>query len=328
MGRKNKVGRRRASPTPSTGSLAANLHEGGRSEYLAQYALSAFGPAVPVPRQEDTGIDLYCGLGEHVGKRLHVRAHYYVQIKSSKDDLEFVDPESVQWISNLPQPLFVCVATKNEGHIDLYQAVELPGLFVANELRSVRLTFESGEQFRGVASEVKNAVIRLGEPILSFDVVEIAKHQRREHLRQVLWMWVKMGQAIVAARSAGGAVLDLPGPYQTNEIPPCLGGAIYKVSEKAQACLDEALWRLLAVVLLQAGMEGGPAERFLAVKGAVEQLVLGPNRKWGLGLKVLQVAMQETCKRRGVPNSLRLTRAPKAEEKSPAPDLTDRDPVG
>ena len=44
----------------NVGALAANLHEGTRSEYLVQYGFAAFGTAISVPHQEDTGIDLYC----------------------------------------------------------------------------------------------------------------------------------------------------------------------------------------------------------------------------------------------------------------------------
>jgi hypothetical protein len=47
-----------------TGSLSANLHEGSRSEYLAQFVFSSFGTAVPIPHQEDTGLDIYCTLLE------------------------------------------------------------------------------------------------------------------------------------------------------------------------------------------------------------------------------------------------------------------------
>ena len=39
-----------------------------RSEYLAQFVFSSFGTAIPVPHQEDTGIDLYCTLLEQQGK--------------------------------------------------------------------------------------------------------------------------------------------------------------------------------------------------------------------------------------------------------------------
>jgi len=51
------------------GSIATNLHEGSRSEYLAQYVFSSFGTAVPVPHQEDSGLDIYCTLLETDGQR-------------------------------------------------------------------------------------------------------------------------------------------------------------------------------------------------------------------------------------------------------------------
>jgi hypothetical protein len=57
-----------------TGSIAANLHEGSRSEYLAQYVFTSFGTAFPVPHQEDSGLDLYCTLLEPQGKRAWPRA--------------------------------------------------------------------------------------------------------------------------------------------------------------------------------------------------------------------------------------------------------------
>jgi hypothetical protein len=49
------------------GSLATNPHEGRRSEYLAQHVLSSFGTAIPIPHQEDTGLD--CTLLERIGRR-------------------------------------------------------------------------------------------------------------------------------------------------------------------------------------------------------------------------------------------------------------------
>ena len=48
----------RASTMP--GAIAANLHEGSRSEYLAQYVFSSWGTAVAIPHQEDSGLDLFC----------------------------------------------------------------------------------------------------------------------------------------------------------------------------------------------------------------------------------------------------------------------------
>jgi hypothetical protein len=59
-----KKGRKRSATVGMTGSIAANLHEGSRSEYLAQFVFSSFGTAIPVPHQEDSGLDIYCTLLE------------------------------------------------------------------------------------------------------------------------------------------------------------------------------------------------------------------------------------------------------------------------
>ncbi len=56
------------------GSLTFNFHEGSRSEYLAQYVFSSFGTAIPVPHQEDTGLDIYCTLLEREGRLAWPRA--------------------------------------------------------------------------------------------------------------------------------------------------------------------------------------------------------------------------------------------------------------
>jgi len=44
------------------GAVAANLYQGIRSEYLAQYVFSLFGTVTRVPNEEDHGVDLFCTL--------------------------------------------------------------------------------------------------------------------------------------------------------------------------------------------------------------------------------------------------------------------------
>jgi hypothetical protein len=46
-----------------TGSIHGNLHDGGRSEYIALLVT-----AIPVPHQEDSGLDIYCTLLERDGQ--------------------------------------------------------------------------------------------------------------------------------------------------------------------------------------------------------------------------------------------------------------------
>src|ERR1700726_4480616 len=114
---KKKDGKQRKT---SVGSIAANLHEGSRSEYLAQYVFSSFGTAIPVPHQEDTGLDIYCTLLEREGHRAWPRAYYSVQVKSAMDPWVFDSPESVRWLIEHPLPIFLCIVLKSEARILVY----------------------------------------------------------------------------------------------------------------------------------------------------------------------------------------------------------------
>src|SRR5262249_34825585 len=102
------------------GSTSANFHEGSRSEYLAQYAFASFGTAVPVPRQEDTGLDLYCTLTERLGKEIWPTAYFSVQVKSDASPWKFPNPESVKWLVQHPLPVFLCVVNKSDASLQIY----------------------------------------------------------------------------------------------------------------------------------------------------------------------------------------------------------------
>src|SRR5579871_262979 len=85
-----------------TGSTSANFHEANRSEYLAHYVFSSLGTSVPVPRPEDTGLDLYCTLTKRIGQRIWPQAYYAVQVKSTMDPWTFDGQDSVKWLIEYP----------------------------------------------------------------------------------------------------------------------------------------------------------------------------------------------------------------------------------
>lgn len=102
------------------GAIAANLHEGSRSEYLAQYVFASFGTVVSVPHQEDSGIDLYCTLTERVGSRAWPSAYFSVQVKSTINSWVLDSKDSVQWLVEHPLPLFLCIVDKPSARLRLY----------------------------------------------------------------------------------------------------------------------------------------------------------------------------------------------------------------
>jgi hypothetical protein len=83
-------GRTKSSRVPRlTGSVAPNFHEGSRSEYLARFVFSVFGTAVPVPHQEDSGLDLHCTLlTPDDDQRAWPHGYYAVQVKSEMKPYE------------------------------------------------------------------------------------------------------------------------------------------------------------------------------------------------------------------------------------------------
>ena len=120
------------------GSIAANLHEGSRSEYLAQFVFSSFGTAIPVPHQEDSGLDIYCTLLERDGQCAWPRAYYAVQVKSDMTPWRFEGQKSVQWIIEHPPPIFLCVVQKADARILVYHTAPRFALWVLPNRRRIR----------------------------------------------------------------------------------------------------------------------------------------------------------------------------------------------
>ena len=88
-----------------SGAIPGNLHEGSRSEILADYLFSRWGAVTPVRRQDDYGVDLYCTLTERIGQLERVSEYFTVQVKSTEEPWLFKDPES-DGLSNIRRHYF------------------------------------------------------------------------------------------------------------------------------------------------------------------------------------------------------------------------------
>lgn len=111
------------------GSLWAPFREGNRSEYLAQYFLSALGVSVSVPRPEDIGIDFYCALAQEFGQRLTFHSPFAVQVGSyGTKDFSYGGftekgawrSEQLEWLFSQELPLFVATVDKDKLAFRLY----------------------------------------------------------------------------------------------------------------------------------------------------------------------------------------------------------------
>jgi hypothetical protein len=200
------------------GAIATNFHEGSRSEYLAQFVFSSFGTAIPVPHQEDSGIDLYCTLLEPDGQRAWPRAYYSVQVKSTMDSWVFDGAESVRWIIQHPLPIFLCIVQKSGARILVYHTAPrfavwalptqpirlelIPGI----ETKAHTLDWETGDTFN------------LKAPILNFTIQEILDSGFRAQVEKVLKLWIDYDMENLFRIKCGIHRFWGPADYETNKI--------------------------------------------------------------------------------------------------------------
>lgn len=199
------------------GSIAANFHEGTRSEYLAQYVFSAFGTAVPVPHPEDSGVDLHCTLGDRVGQRFLVEDYFLVQVKSTRDCIVYDGKEEVDWLLSHSYPFFICYVNKADGSISIYQTLALSFLHSKISVTSIELVLnDDGSGFR-IPEEHAHCVVYLGPPVLKFRVLELSKPVWREKARGILRDWIRLDQENIDGRKTGFTLCRYPNSYKTND---------------------------------------------------------------------------------------------------------------
>jgi len=112
-------------------------HQGDRSEYLVQYALSAVAAVVPVIRQEDYGIDFLCNLTPQKGRSLVIGPAFGLQAKSiSANDVSYGmvedqdgkakrKPEEIDWLYGQDNPLFFVSVDRDRLSLKLYSTVRI-----------------------------------------------------------------------------------------------------------------------------------------------------------------------------------------------------------
>jgi hypothetical protein len=200
------------------GAIAANFHEGSRSEYLAQYVFASFGTAVPVPHQEDAGVDLFCALTERVGQLAWPVDHFTVQVKSSFEPLVFGTRDSVRWLIEHPFPLLLCCVDKKELRFAIYHTFPRYLLWVSAKLPD-RIELAPGDGPKGRSVEwTGEERVSLHAPILDFRLSDLLDTKQHEEIKAVLKFWLdKDGDNLMRAK-LGMRSFNMPTTYTTNEL--------------------------------------------------------------------------------------------------------------
>ncbi len=236
-----------------TGSLAANLYEGARSEYLAQYALSALGMAAQIPRQEDVGIDLQCALGKRVGQLLVVEHYYLVQVKSTVDKWIYEGPDSVRWLCALRHPIFYVRVHKKKNRIDIYQTAQIAHMHAHESIDRVVLIPDTAPPTFNYLEAASTVTIELGPPILSFGLAEVTSSDWQENTRGVLRSWIEVDQDNIDHKRHGLRIFAFPQSYKTNVSVKAtkLTGNFHPSTAPTASSIDEELVRHIAVLALR-----------------------------------------------------------------------------
>jgi len=183
---------------------------------LAQYVFASFGTSVPVPHQEDSGVDLYCTLTEQIRQRAWPRAYFAVQVKSTMDSWRFDSEDSVRWLVEHPLPLFLCVVDKSSARIRLYHTSPrfyiwslppLPGhleLIPATGLDGTCTQWEGGATFS------------LSAPVLDASVQELLDEDFHRNAWEVLHFWISVDLDNLQRMKTGLYSFSMPYQYRTN----------------------------------------------------------------------------------------------------------------
>jgi hypothetical protein len=251
------------------GSLAANFHEGTRSEYLAQYIFSSFGTSIPVPHQEDSGIDLYCTLLHRVGQRAWPTHYFAVQVKSTDEPWHFTTAESVRWFVQFPLPLFFCIVTKKEARLRLYHTS--PRFYAwssPSEINSCVLVPGDGNSGRSTQWEAGNS-FALSAPILSFTVSEALDDGFQQLVRSVLEYWIAIDQCNLHQVRTGLRQFIMPANYVTNQVPREGGMAVRGTVTAQPHELEQAINQIADQLTWLTGQLANRGDLAGALRGAL-----------------------------------------------------------
>jgi hypothetical protein len=245
----------------NVGAIAANLHEGSRTEYLAQYVFASFGTSVPVPRQEDAGVDLFCTLTERIGKLAWPVEHFTVQVKSTPGPLVFGTPDSVRWLIGHPHSLLLCCVDKKSLRFAVYHTFPRYLLWVRAQLPS-RLELIPGEGTAGRSVQWEDGGrLSLGAPILDFYLSDLLEPERHAELKSVLNSWLMRDGDNLMRAKLGVRSFTMPSSYTTNSTN--FAGLITQIRYNSGADLDSTR-ELLGEILPYAAQHFSSAGDFQA----------------------------------------------------------------
>jgi hypothetical protein len=200
-----------------------SFRQGDRSEYLAQYILSALAITVPVPRQEDVGTDFHCSLLRRVGTNLQPYLPFNIQVKSDNPDLRENGirfgglttggawrSHEIEGLCQTDTPFLIGVVNKEDQRLDLFSTITRYFVCVnwsgKGSPREVALIpYQPGGEVHlgsGELTDIEEKLdmpntlwrIPIGQAIVSIPIADSENGDRCEEIKGILEPYLRMDQ--------------------------------------------------------------------------------------------------------------------------------------
>jgi len=188
-----------------SGKQVFNWREGDRTEYLADFLLSALGMVTHIPRQEDIGVDFYCALADHEKGVTTFGFPFLAQVKSIEKPVVHIKPpkryrhqkgvmpDHLSWLYRQGLPMFLALVDKEDFSIRLFSLSPVWFLYYDREncpdCSSLRLVPRTDGNDTGPVGPPRRLgkvtsspesfeyEVDLGFPVASFSVEDTANRQ-------------------------------------------------------------------------------------------------------------------------------------------------------
>lgn len=200
------------------GVRSYSFREGDRSEYLAQFLLSATGLCTSIPRQEDIGFDFACSIADKESGILTFGYPYLISVKSlsgptisvapTKTAIEANDHSHVAWLFRQEQPTFLGVVDKTTITLRVFSLLPLWFLYYrgGQDVGSLSINPRLGEEQGGDVGPPKRGAaldnwpghfhydVDVGHPIAILDLKTIQSEERTRSVKKFLRYAVELAE--------------------------------------------------------------------------------------------------------------------------------------
>lgn len=229
------------------GRRLSDVRPGDRAEYMAIYILSSFAQVVPVPRQEDYGLDFFCALTREENHSLFVEDVFGVQAKKhtkgkkieiiygGKDKKKIWKKHEIKWLLFGPYfPLLIALVDIDNNILSLYSTANMwKARWMAGHPYQVKLipqttsrqqnlsiTNQSPTKLpKGNAGDCKVWEIPLGPPIATLPVKYCNDTNKVKDIYSALKCWLELDQQNVVHQKLGVPACNRFMSWMPNQIP-------------------------------------------------------------------------------------------------------------